>query len=189
MTPDQTRALLGYASSIDPRIRRNDPAERQLQVTAWHTQLQHIAAEDARAAVDAYYAAPVHDAALPGHIRGLAVAAANDRAERNSAAAAITGPELKPMPDEVRDQLRRTRDTWTAPLRMNTPDRNRATPNRTGRHLETDADRARNGRPVTICHRCATETTPPDGWRADNPDSPPVHCQACTDTPARQEAS
>jgi hypothetical protein len=69
MTPDQTAALLAYAAAIDPRIRRNDPDERRLQAAAWHTQLRHIDPDPARRAVDAHYARPRADAALPGDIR------------------------------------------------------------------------------------------------------------------------
>lgn len=177
MTPDEIRALLAYASAIDPRIRRNDPYERQLQVTAWHTQLERTDPNDARAAIDAHYARPITEPPMPGNIRNWCITRANDRIER-AAAKAITGPGLVPMPEEIREQLRAIRETWAAPIRMNTPDR-RNTPPRPHNRTETDADRARAGRPTTICHRCATDTPPPAGWNPGNPESPPVHCQPC----------
>lgn len=102
MTPEQTMALLGYASSIDPRVRRNDPAERQLQIRAWHSQLAAIEPSDAAAAVDAHYAQPGAAAALPGDIAGRAraikAARRRDNLERAGDAATLpTGVD----PDDV----------------------------------------------------------------------------------------
>lgn len=68
MTPDETRYILGYASAIDPRVRRNDSHERQLQVLAWHEQLGKLTAEQAKRAIDAHYAKAGASAALPGDI-------------------------------------------------------------------------------------------------------------------------
>lgn len=71
MTPDEVQAVLAYASAVDPRIRRNDPAERQLQVAAWHAQLQHVDVGDAKAAVDRHYSAVGADALMPAQVRAL----------------------------------------------------------------------------------------------------------------------
>lgn len=43
----------------------------------------------------------------------------------------------------------------------------------------TDADRARAGKPVTVCHGCAGDIPAPEGWDPANPDSPPVYCGRC----------
>ena len=72
MTPDDVQAVLAYASAIDPRVRRKDGDERQLQVAAWYAQLQHVAIADGRAAVDQHYAAAAPDAIMPGTVRTLA---------------------------------------------------------------------------------------------------------------------
>lgn len=69
MTPEEIQALLGYASAIDPRIRRNDPDERMLQVRAWHKILATTPFDDAREAVDRHYAAPDADALMPGDVK------------------------------------------------------------------------------------------------------------------------
>lgn len=83
MTPEQTAALLGYISATDPRVRRNDPDERRLQIRAWHTQLADIDPRDAAAAADAHYAQPGPTAALPGDIAGRARAATTARRRTN----------------------------------------------------------------------------------------------------------
>lgn len=83
MNLEQTTALLAYASAIDPRIRRNDPVERQLQVRAWHAQLARIEPQDAAGAVDEHYSRPGADAALPGDIAGRARAVATARRRTN----------------------------------------------------------------------------------------------------------
>ena len=57
MNTTDVQLVLGYASSIDPRVRRNDPTERQFQVTAWSAQLAHFDAADARDAIEQLYAA------------------------------------------------------------------------------------------------------------------------------------
>lgn len=43
----------------------------------------------------------------------------------------------------------------------------------------TDRERADAGRPVTVCHRCACDITPPDGWDPTDPGSPAVFCGRC----------
>lgn len=112
MTPDETAALLAYASAIDPRIRRNDPAERRLQVAAWHTQLADVQPADAKTAVDAHYARAGADAALPGDIatraRAACTAARRERLEQLGAAfEAATLPAVDP--DDVPGYLRALR--------------------------------------------------------------------------------
>ena len=73
MTPDQVMTVLAYASAIDPRVRRNDPDERQLQAAAWYAQLRNVDPADAKSALDAYYGAPQPlDAVMPGQVRALA---------------------------------------------------------------------------------------------------------------------
>jgi hypothetical protein len=72
MTPDQVMTVLAYASAVDPRVRRNDPDERQLQAAAWYAQLRHVDVGDAKAAVDAHYADAKPDAIMPGQVRTLA---------------------------------------------------------------------------------------------------------------------
>jgi hypothetical protein len=188
VTPTEVAALLVYAASIDPRVRRKDDKDRALQVTAWHTQLERADANDARAAVDAHYSQPRAEPPVPGDIRSRCIALANDRIERG-AAKAITGPDLKPMPDEIRDQLRAIRDSWSAPIRMNTPDRDKGAPRRPGRPVETDRDRIRAGRPVTVCFKCVAEIPAPAGWPADNREAPPVYCGPCAAALNRQEAA
>ncbi len=69
MTPDEVLALIAYASAIDPRVRRNDPAEGDLQVEGWHAQLGRFDFAVARAAVDGHYARADAQAVLPGDIR------------------------------------------------------------------------------------------------------------------------
>lgn len=70
MTRDEVRALLAYASATDPRVRRNDPGERDLQVAAWETALADLAPQAAREAVDEHYSTLGVDAVLPGDILG-----------------------------------------------------------------------------------------------------------------------
>lgn len=71
MTPTDVQRVLAYASAVDPRVRRNDPDERTLQVAAWHTQLAPYGIADARVAVDRHYALPDPPALLPGRLRAL----------------------------------------------------------------------------------------------------------------------
>jgi hypothetical protein len=49
----------------------------------------------------------------------------------------------------------------------------------------TDADRARAGRAVTVCHGCAVDISVPDGWDPTDPDSPRLHCGRCTPADAK----
>jgi hypothetical protein len=85
----QVRKVLAYASSTDPRVRRNDPDERELQVASWAAQIGAYDVADARVAVDRHYADPKADALLPGQLRALI---AGIRSERLAAR-----PE--PLPD------------------------------------------------------------------------------------------
>lgn len=186
MTPQQVQALLGYASAIDPRIRRNDPGERQLQVAAWHAQLQHTDPADARAAVDAHYARPTPEPPMPGDIRSLSIARANERAERHAPAStlAIEGRPLRPRPQfDLAAASAAIAARWAAPLATNPPPpRSDRRPRQPIRHTETDADRARHGRPKTICFRCADSIPAPPGWDPTDPASPPTYCGPCQTT-------
>jgi hypothetical protein len=111
MTPEQTVALLAYASAIDARIRRNDPQERQLQVRAWQTQLAAVDPQDAAAAVDTHYAQPNVSAAMPGDIAGRAraIRAARRRDNLERAGDAATLP-VGVDPDNVPAYLAALRD-------------------------------------------------------------------------------
>jgi hypothetical protein len=83
VTPDEVRTVLAYASAIDPRIRRNDPDERRLQVAAWHAQLGALDITDARVAIDQHYAADDPPALMPGRLRRLIIAARSERVAAN----------------------------------------------------------------------------------------------------------
>lgn len=69
MNADQVAALLAYASAADPRIRRNDPDERRLQIRFWHGQLAAMDFDAACRAVEAHYSRAGVDAVLPGDVR------------------------------------------------------------------------------------------------------------------------
>jgi hypothetical protein len=88
MTLDETRALLGYAAGIDPRVRRNDPDERALQAAAWHAALAGLPVADAKAGIDRHYA-QTREAALPADVRRHAMAI---RAARIDAAGHLEPP-------------------------------------------------------------------------------------------------
>ncbi len=77
MTQDEVRALLAYASAIDPRVRRNDSAERSAQTSAWHSLLGRYLFSDARAAVDEHYSRAAADAILPGDVRARCAGRSN----------------------------------------------------------------------------------------------------------------
>ncbi len=190
MSPDEVRALLGYASAIDPRIRRNDPGERQLQVAAWHAQLERADPNTARAAVDAHYARPVTDPPMPGDIRTWCATRANESAERRVLAAIDSAP-LNTRPQfDLAAATAAIAARWAAPLTTNPPPRRAdRTPRRPMRHTETDRDRQRAGRAITVCFRCATDIPAPTGWNPADPESASVHCEPCRAVLDRQEAA
>lgn len=115
MNDEQVAGLLAYVAAIDPRVRRNDPAERRLQVRAWCRQLAGVDFDAACAAADVHYAAPGASAILPGDVRhgarGSEAArhpsarpAAEVLAEQARVAAVDAGPyrrEWKAMLDEL----------------------------------------------------------------------------------------
>jgi hypothetical protein len=187
MTPAETVLLLAYAGNIDSRVRRKADADTEMQARAWHAVLGDVAPADAEVAITAHYRRPDPQPILPGDIRAYCVARANERAEARQMQA-LTGPDLVPMPEQVREQLRQIRENWSAPIRMNTPDRDRSAPRRSG-HAETDADRAARGRAVTVCFRCACDIPAPAGWNPRDREAPPVYCDPCTAAPNRQEAA
>lgn len=122
MTPEEVAGLLAYASAVDPRIRRKDPAELLLQVEAWHTQLAQVALGPAKQAVDAHYSRPGVDAILPGDVRHGAGDSAQARhpsarpmreviAELDAVPAVDTGPYRR----ELRAMLARQSARWALP--------------------------------------------------------------------------
>ncbi len=193
MTPEQVAALLGYAAATDPRIRRNDPDERRLQVQAWARHLANVDQEAAIAAVDGYYAQPGVDAILPGNIRAVAAsgpprgadaalatteAGPGDRlaADRTDQPALTAGPEDAARERaEFRAKMRAISDGWA----MSKPtgfvsERERHSP----RREPTSRISAPFGADTTICHQrgCAVEIKAPPGWDPANPGSPRLFC-------------
>lgn len=144
-------------------------------ITAWTPVVGDLDLEDCLTAVVAFRRDQPGVWLEPGHIRQLVKAAHRDRALRDSTRAALEAPPGVPMPDEMREQLKRIRDNWSLPTRTAGP----PAPRRAGetrRYDQTDRDRAKAGRPTTICHTCAIDIPAPPGWDPKNPDSPPLHC-------------
>jgi hypothetical protein len=197
MTPEQTAALLAYASAADPRIRRKDPDELRLQVRFWHGQLSDVDPDPARRAVEAHYRQAGADAILPGDVR--AGARGSDATRHPSArtpaealAAASGGRELDAAPaDRAAVEAAKARVAaavaavsakWATPSATGyVPKRNRsvglAAARGPRRNLGPMTDR--QGRALTVCHRCVADVPAPDGWDATNPAAPKVYCGRC----------
>jgi hypothetical protein len=73
MTPNEVGATIAYAAALDPRVGRNEPNARSLQIAAWSQQLAPVTSlADAKAAVDAHYAQPGVQALMPADVvRGV----------------------------------------------------------------------------------------------------------------------
>lgn len=231
MSPNEVAVLLTYASAIDPRVRRVDDEQRRLQVSAWHAQLEHVSAADARAAVDRHYSVVGADALMPAQVRALVgaeqhpgyrpLAEALDAAEhgpgdrlaadRDEPVPAIEGPAprsgreaLQTAFDELADRMRASAEaqpsspTGYVRRRDRGQAANRSAPEtskrlgaeqrearRRGERAEpavdgkTDAERARAGKPITICHGCAVDIPAPDGWDPHDVTSPALYCGRC----------
>lgn len=72
MNRQQATAALAYAAALDPRVRRNDPRECELQIDAWHAILDRTDLPAAINAIRAHYAQPAAPAVMPGDIRQTA---------------------------------------------------------------------------------------------------------------------
>jgi hypothetical protein len=99
MNPTDVHTLLGYASSLDPRIRRKDDDDRQMQAAAWYAQLHNVDPADARTAVDLHYSRQGVDALLPADVAVHVKAIRRKRID--------TGPAFDPQaygidPDDFR---------------------------------------------------------------------------------------
>lgn len=104
MNGDEVRAVLGYLSSIDGRLRRRDRREADMLAQAWTRQITDLELAPVMAAIDAHYSRPDAEIALPGDVAGVVRAAQQrahrDRVERTAAtseAAALCGVD----PDDV----------------------------------------------------------------------------------------
>lgn len=188
MTPAETVLLLAYAGNIDSRVRRKADADTEMQARAWHAILGDVAPADAEAAITAHYRRPDPQPILPGDIRGYCVARANERVERHTPAAIGAGP-LNPRPQfDLAAAAAAIAARWSAPLTTNSPPRrSERTPRQPVKHAETDADRVRNRRAVTVCFRCVADVPVPAGWRADDRQAPPVYCEPCQAALERRE--
>lgn len=164
----------------------------EADITAWTAVIGDLGRDEALAAVVVHRRERPGVWLEPGHLLAIVRAARIDQGKRDDAAAAravLADPRLVPMPEEVRRQLVRIRDSWSAPIRMNTPDRGNQGAARRRDRVETDADRARNGHAITVCFRCACDVPVPAGWNPRDREAPPVHCQPCTAALNRQGAA
>lgn len=197
MTPEQTAALLAYASAADPRIRRKDPEELRLQVRFWHGQLADVDPAAAKRAVEAHYAAAGADAILPGDVRSGArgsdaarhpsarsVAEALDAAggARELDAAPADRAVVEAAKTRVAEAVAEVSAKWATPSATGyVPKRVRpvglAAARGPRRNLGPMTDRS--GRALTVCFRCVCDLPAPDGWDATNPDAPKVYCGRC----------
>lgn len=193
MNPDQVKAVLAYASATDPRIRRNDPAERELQAQAWSRHLGNIDQKAAVAAIDGYYARAGVDAILPGDIR----ATASSGPPRGAAAAIATaegGPSDRLAADrdqralpagpedaareraEFKARMREISDGWALSKPTGwVSERERHSPRREpARRVASPF-----GADTSICFEwgCAVEIKAPAGWDAANAASPRLFCE------------
>jgi len=163
----------------------------EADITAWTAVIGDLGRDECLAAVVVHRRERPGVWLEPGHLLAIVRAARTERGRREDAIAAravLEDPRLVPMPEEIREQLRQIRANWAAPLRMNTPNRDRSGPRRRD-HAETDRDRQRAGRPITVCFRCATDIPAPPGWRADDRESPPLYCEPCQVALNRQEVA
>lgn len=200
MTPNETAALLQYASSLDPRIGRTDPTQRKPQVTAWHAVLAAVTLADARAAADAHYAKPGADALMPGDVRSRVAAMRSDRIQRVQHAA---DPPDGLDPDDTAAyrawmlaSLRAVADGRPLTERpalgvrpvgelVAAVSEARGLPGRARERRDRTVSRPRSrpqrtpgpaGPPVTVCHKCACDIPVPNGWDPANPASPALFC-------------
>jgi len=188
VTPDEVTALLAYASALDPRIRRNDPYERQMQVKAWHRLLDDVAADDAIRLTDRHYMYPGAEPLMPGNLRRR-IGEDPDRLpcaaplRQYLAGASVKG--LEHIELEERERNGRGRRAYEEAMaefnaKRSLPDARsteRRITSRWGRERrETDEDRRKSGKAVTVCHTCAVEIPVPDGWNPARPDSPRLYC-------------
>ncbi len=186
MMPTEVTALLAYAAAVDPRVRRSTPQERQLQEAAWFQQLQSVAAQAAKDAVDMHYAKAGVEVVMPGDVRVLA---------RGNQA-----PYYKPLADSIaalpaaeertdgsalgwgRGQLQVAMDAlaerWNANGMQQVGSESR-TPFKAHRPARSGGSPLAGPRGVTVCHRCVVDIPVPDGWDPANPASPPLHCEPC----------
>lgn len=215
MTPNEVAALLTYASALDPRVRRTDAEQRQLQVAAWHAQMAEVPVSgvDMRDVVNGHYARSGADALMPADVAGRVRALRLDRVQRadldpppgldpdDTAAyqrwmlaalrAAADGRPLPPRTEltarPVAELVASVAERLAAVREPYVPRQQRPVTRRTGRGPRTDDDRAASGRAVTVCFECAVDIPVPSGWDPANPDSPPLFCDR--HQPGRRAAS
>lgn len=192
MNLDQVKAVLAYASATDPRIRRNDPAERELQAQAWARHLGNVDQEAAVAAIDGYYARAGVDAILPGDIRATAssgpprgAAAAIAHAEGGPGDRLAADRDQRALPAgpedaareraEFRARMQAISDGWA----MSRPtgyvgERERHSP----RREPVAWIPAPFGAQTTVCFGpgCVVDIAAPAGWDPANPASPRLFC-------------
>ncbi len=177
MNYDDTGRLLAYAAAFDKRT------VGDADVLAWHDVLSDLDFDAAKQTVRTWYAE--NDGFIqPAHIR----AAVRPAADRHPSARPLS--EAPRYPDFDVDKAKAWLAECEAQLGKAThePYRPRAERGRTRRDervrpRETDADRARAGRPITICHRCAVDIPAPAGWDPADPTSPPLYCPPCQQAP------
>lgn len=201
MNLDQVKAVLAYASATDPRIRRNDPAERELQAQAWARHLGNVDQEAAVAAIDGYYARAGVDAILPGDIRAYVAdrgSAQDQHPAYRPLADSITaaeheagGTDLPALPAAGTPRLgpEQARAALEAALRKIAAGRPIPESSPTGyvgsrerhsprREPVTARIPAPFGAATTVCHGagCVVDIAAPPGWDPANPASPRLYC-------------
>lgn len=184
-------AVLAAARVVD---RRMPEADRDV-VRAWAELLAGIDPQLAFAAVRRHYETS-SDRLMPADVRRIA--AQSDPPYQQPLAALPHAPafdldKARAWLDQCRTVLR---DAPREPQPAYIPRRARGrvgvrAPEETSRRLaraqreahrpvvdgKTDAERARIGKPITVCHGCVGDIPAPDGWHPHGKD--PVYCRSC----------
>lgn len=183
MTRGDIGRLLAYMAAFDKRTIGD------ADVIAWHDAVGDLDFRPALEAVRRWYGIEGNRWIMPGDVRGGCVKRPELKPVREAIREAGGDPDLPFRPYLV-PALAAVADKRTMPGQPRPtgyrPDRPR--PQRPKKGPETDEQRAKAGKAITICHRCAVDISVPDGWDPNSEKSSALFCGPCT-AQRRKEAT